>query len=132
MHNIYAERSMALNHSFQVYFVTSKVLPANVHLVNHTHHIQTQLVANNFADFSRNSYGQQTMNDLMHMLGHQHVDLLYLAEVTPSVQMWELLHFMIYDNILYTVKQLHISMYIGQCHYSSSDILEFFKKLLWI
>ena len=113
-HDIFAERSMALNHSFHVYFVASKSLPANVRLVNNTHYIHTQLVPNDFADFSRNSYGQQTINDLMHTLGHKHIDILRLSGTASNVQMWELLHFMIYDNLLLNVEQLHISMYIGK------------------
>ena len=113
-HEINAERSLALNHSFHVYFIADRPLSPAVRLVNNTHYIHTQLVPNDFADFSRNSYGQQTINDMMRSLGHSHLDVLRLASLAPSVQMAELLHFMIYDHLLYNVKQLHIAMYIGE------------------
>jgi len=108
------ERELALNHSFEVLLITHEKIRASAAHVNNTHVIQTVLVPNDPADFSRNLYGQQTFNDLLRSLGHQQLDLLRLGSMANPQQMWELLHFMIEDNLLLNVQQLHITMYIGK------------------
>ena len=108
------ERMLALNYSVQVYIITHDSVPYLVTQTNNTHVIDTVIVPNDYADFSRNSYGQTTLNSLMKDQGHTYIDLLRLASTSNNVQIWELLHFMISDNLLLNVKQLHIAMYIGE------------------
>lgn len=108
------EKALALNYSVKVYLAGPEE-HANMEHMNNTQVIKTVITANDFADFSRNSYGQQTINNLMLWLGHDHIDILRIAHTVSSVQTWELLHFLIYDNLLLKVKQLHVAMYIGKC-----------------
>ena len=110
------EKTLALNYSFQVYIISHHETPTNVQQTNNTHAIKTVITPNDYADFSRNSYGQQTLNDLMTNLGHKHLNLLRIAETAGSVQMWELLHFMINDNILMNIHQLQLAITIGEIH----------------
>ena len=108
------ERMLAVNYSFEINIVTHDPVPAYVRQTNNTHVIDTVLVPNDYADFSRNSYGQQTMNSVLKDQGHSHVDLLRLASTSNNVQIWEILHFMTQDNLLLNVKQLHLAVYIGK------------------
>lgn len=75
------------------------------------------VVANDPADFSRNSYSQRTLNDLLDSNGHSNnrIDLLRLVGADRDVvQMWELVHYLINDNVLRHVQQLHLMVYIGK------------------
>ena len=107
------ERSLAYNHSFEVYIASHTDLPASIHNVNNTHVINTVIVANDPADYSRNLYNQRTINDLMSSMGHSHIQLLRLVFTEENIQMWELLRFLIQDNILHKVDMLHLAVYIG-------------------
>lgn len=107
------EKSLASNYSFHVYVISPEKVP-QVQYINNTHVVETFLVPNDYADFSRNSYGQQTINTVLTNLGHDHLAILRLANLPSNIQMWELLHFMIYDKLLLKVNQLQIAMYIGK------------------
>ncbi len=108
------EKVLAQNYSFQVYIISHHDVPKRIQKLNNTHVMKAIVTPNDYADFSRNSYGQQTLNDIMHMLGHTHLNLLRIAETAGSVQAWELLHFMINDNLLLNVHHLQLTMYIGK------------------
>ena len=107
------EKTLALNYSVHVYLIGPDDLPHMMHM-NNTKVIKTSIMPNDYADFSRNSYGQQTLNNLMKVLGHDHIDILRIAHTVSNVQTWELLRFMISDNLLLKVRQLHVAMYIGR------------------
>ena len=108
------ERHLAYNHSFQVFIISPEELPIWAKQINNTFSIKASLVPNDPADFSRNSYGQKTLNTLLKELRHNRIDILRLVNLEKGVNMWELLHFMNYDNILLNVQQLHVAMYIGE------------------
>ena len=82
--------------------------------MNHTHAFKTDIVPNDPADFSRNSYGQQTANNFMLSLQHKHIDILKIEYTAEKAPLWEILHFMTLDNLLLKVHQLHIALYIGK------------------
>ena len=119
------ERTLALNYSFHVYLISHHETPTTVQLTNNTHAIKTVITPNDYADFSRNSYGQQTLNDLMTNLGHKHLNLLLISETAGSVQTWELLHFMINDNLFMNIHQLQLAINIGNL-YSYSHSIDLF------
>ena len=112
------ERDLAQNYSFDAYLISRDKLPHHISSVNNTHVINTVLVPNDPADVSRNLYGQKTINDIMRNLGHlkhhRRIDLVKLASTVNPAHMWEVLHFMIEDNLLVNIRQLHIAMYIGE------------------
>ena len=58
------ERDLALNHSVDVVIITHDRVPSYLHHLNNTRIVHTVLVPNDPADFSRNLYGQQTINDV--------------------------------------------------------------------
>jgi len=110
------ERTLALNHSFEVNIVTSQPVARSLQYVNNTHVIPTTIVANDPADFSRNSFVQRTLNDLLAAQGHSatNIDLLRLVGTdSDTVSMSDLVHFLVADNVLKHVQQLHLSVYIG-------------------
>jgi len=110
------ERTLALNHSFEVNIVTSQPVPRSLQYVNNTRVIATTIVANDPADFSRNSFVQRTLNDLLAAQRHHatKIDLLRLVSTdSDTVSMSDLVHFLVADNILKHVQQLHLSIYIG-------------------
>ena len=107
------ERMLALNFSYNVFIISDRITRPLLQLSNNTYVIATTVTANDPADFSRNSYGQRTINDVMKSLHHDRLDLLRF-EGSGSA-MWEVLHHMINDNLLMHVKQLHVTMRIGTC-----------------
>ena len=107
------ERSLALNYSFHAYLASSTAIPSYMYGTNNTKIIRTTVVANDPADFSRNSYGQRTVNDLLLTHGHSHITLLRLLSTAQTVEMWQLLRFLIRDNVLSNLDQLHLVVYIG-------------------
>jgi len=110
------ERTLALNHSFEVNIVTRQPVAPSLQYVNNTRIIRTTIVANDPADFSRNSFAQRTLNDLLAAQGHSAmtVDLLRLIGTdSDAVIMSDLVHFLVADGVLKHVKQLHLNVYIG-------------------
>ena len=107
------EKMLALNYSYNVFVISDRRVPDSVHHTNNTYVITTAITANDPADFSRNSYGQRTVNDVMKSLHHARLDIVRLESLGSDSSMWEVLHHMILDNVLVQVKQLHITMRIG-------------------
>jgi len=110
------ERTLALNHSFEVNIVTRHSVPRSLRYVNNTHIIRTTIVANDPADFSRNSFVQRTLNDLLAAQGHSatRIDMLRLVSVdSDASSMSDLVHFLVADGALKHVQQLHLTVYIG-------------------
>lgn len=104
---------MAVNYSFSAYLVTPTDISAQIRGLNNTHNIISAIVANDPADFSRNSYGQRTFNDLLTAQGHSQIDLLRIMSTVRNVEMWQLLYFLIKDDLISKVYQLHLVVYIG-------------------
>ncbi|ELT94541.1 hypothetical protein CAPTEDRAFT_205016 [Capitella teleta] len=110
--DLQVERYLAANCSFTLLLVSAppQVFPA----INRTHHLQINIVPNDPADYARNSYDQMTLNTLLQRYGIPNIDLLRMAQTANGVHMWELLHFMIRDNLLLHVQQFHVAMYIDK------------------
>jgi len=107
------ERHLAHNHSFQVFIITQVDPPVWAKHLNNTYFIRAGVVPNDPADFTRNSYGQKTLNTVFNELHHDNIEMLRLVNVERGTNLWEILHFMNYDNLLLKVQQLHVAMYIG-------------------
>lgn len=108
------ERSLAVNYSFSTYLVTPTDISTQIRGMNNTHNIHSAIVANDPADFSRNSYGQRTFNDLLAAQGHSHIDLLRIMSTVRNVEVWQLLYFLIKDDVISKVYQLHLVVYIDK------------------
>ena len=74
----------------------------------------TAIVPNDPADFGRNSFDMQTVNSIMSLLHHRHVDILKLESLQDMAHSYEVLYFMVKDGILSRFHQLHIMMEIGE------------------
>jgi len=112
------ERTLALNHTFEVNVVTPQPVARSLNYINNTHVIRTTIVANDPADFSRNSFAQRTLNDLLAAQGHSaaRIHLLRLVGTDSDiVSMSDVVHFLVADSVLKHVQQLHLSVYIGLC-----------------
>jgi len=138
------ERSLALNHSFEVYVVARHPHVARLlQHVNNTHVIRTSVVANDPADFARNSFAQRTLNDVLMEQGHRGAeqrnidllrivgadadggstaDLVYFLVVdgvlknVRQLSTADLVYFLVVDGVLKNVRQLHLTVYIGLSH----------------
>ena len=108
------ERHLALNNSFNVLIVSHLPLPYAAQHTNHTRTLQATIVPNDPADFSRNSYHQETINTLLQDMNFGTIDLLRLANLADNVNMWEMVHYMAADNLFLDVRQLHLAVYIGK------------------
>jgi len=111
------ERTLAMNYSYEVSIVTRTSVSPYVYLTNNTRVIRMAVVANDPADFSRNSYSQRTLNDLLESDGRtsSRIDLLRLLSSDRDVsQMWEFLRYLINDGVLLHVQQLHLLVNIGE------------------
>ena len=106
------ERTLAINYSFQVVIISPHAL-LDMSSLNNTAVIQTVLVPNDYADFSRNSYGQQTLNAIMSEHGHTKLEVLRLHQTVTSVQVWEVLHFLVADGLMENINQLQLAVIIG-------------------
>ena len=121
---------LALNFSYNVFIISDRITRPLLQFTNNTYVIATTITANDPADFSRNSYGQRTVNDVMKSLHHDRLDLLRV-EGSGSA-MWEVLHHMINDNLLLHVKQLHVTMRIGRCALYSLCVIRLNSQCCWI
>ena len=84
---------------------------------------RTVIVANDPADYARNAYDQRTINALWGAEGSDAapgssrgggaVDLLRLVGVGESVEMWEVLHYLVRDGLMERVRVLQLELYIG-------------------
>jgi len=129
------ERTLALNHSFETYVVTRQSVARSLRFVNNTHVIHSTIVANDPADFSRNSFVQRTLNDLLAEQGHSttSIDLLRLVGTDSDVvSMSDLVHFLVADGVLKHVQQLHLTVYIGLWFYLRTYLRCFCCICHWI
>lgn len=121
-------RDLAANHSYTVYMVSHKPIPKDTAHFNNTHAIHSTIVPNDPADFSRNLYGQQTLNDLMSTLSHDRVSLLRLGSLGTHINMWEILHYAIQDHLLVGIQQLHLVLKVDKL---DEDVLFSWYRVLW-
>jgi len=107
------ERTLAGNFSFQAVVVSSRPVIDLMGIPNITV-INTVLVPNDYADFSRNSYGQQTLNALWAERGVSGAEVLRLAQADGRDTLRELLHFLVNDGLLAAVNHLQIQVTIDK------------------
>lgn len=111
------ERMLALNFSYSVYIFHHQKLPVDFSrsvAKNRTKIIKTIIVPNDPADFGRNSYETQTLNNVFELLKHPVVDILKIETLSDMKHSHELLQYMVKDHLLKGVRQLHISLYIDK------------------
>lgn len=110
------ERNIVYNHSYNLFIFSLDDIPRDLKEVNRTHYYKTMIVANDPADFGRNSYGTNTLNSVMEAFHHHHLDLLKIDRLADRSHAYELLYYMAEDHILQNVQQLHITVHIGEWH----------------
>lgn len=66
------------------------------------------------ADFSRNSYETQTLNNALGILKHKTVDILKIEHVLDQRRSYELLYYLINDGVMKRVNQVYFSVLIGK------------------
>lgn len=69
---------------------------------------------NDPADYGRNSFDTQTLNNVFESLKHPVVDLLKIDRLFDMGHSHELVYFMVKDRLLAGVRQLHLAIYIGK------------------
>ncbi|XP_074647645.1 uncharacterized protein LOC141903426 [Tubulanus polymorphus] len=108
------EKNLAANFSFDVFLVGPDEVPNNVRRIPNITVIKTNVVPNDYADFSRNSFGQSTLNFIMDQRKHKQIEILKLQELNGDAPLWELLHFLINDDLLPRTKQLFLQVAIDK------------------
>ncbi|KAK3591605.1 hypothetical protein CHS0354_013788 [Potamilus streckersoni] len=110
------ERILAVNLSFHVYIFHHLPVPKDIiySFGNRTYVLQTAIVPNEPADFGRNSYGTQTINNMMESQHHTTVDVLKIDLPFDTSRSHELFYYMIKDRVLQRVKELHLSIYVDK------------------
>ena len=83
---------------------------------NHSRAFKLSIVPNDPADFVRNSYETQTLNNVLNTLGHNYIDIMKLDHFLDLRDSHELIYFMIKDNLLARVGQLHVTIHIGKIY----------------
>ncbi|CAG2228101.1 unnamed protein product [Mytilus edulis] len=107
------ERLLVRNLSFNVFLMCHRPI-YNDGSLNNTYVIKTVVVPNNPSDFTRNSYETQTLNDIMLNLHHTHIDILKIENVMDEINTHEILFYLVNDDLLKKVDQLHISLHIDK------------------
>lgn len=107
------ERLLVKNLSFNLFLICHKPVYYEGTL-NHTFVIKTIVVPNDPSDFTRNSYETQTLNDIMLNLRHQHIDILKIEHVMDEINTHEILYYLVKDDLLRKVDQLHIALHIDK------------------
>lgn len=110
------EEAIARNISCNVYIFSHEKPPADFFTTksNHTHFIRSAIVPNDPADFSRNSYETQTMNNVLDILKHKTVDILKIEHVLDPSRSYDLLYYLMKDGIMKRVNQVYFSVLIGR------------------
>ncbi|XP_045166169.2 uncharacterized protein LOC123529728 [Mercenaria mercenaria] len=111
------ERMLALNFSYSVYIFHHQKLALDFSRSsarNRTKVVKTIIVPNDPADFGRNSYETQTLNNVFELLKHPVVDILKIETVSDMKHSHELLQYIVKDHLLTGVRQLHLSLYIDK------------------
>ena len=68
---------------------------------------------NDPSDVMRNSFNQRTINDIMHQFGHDHINILRILSSEATYHNYEILEFLVKDNLLFDINELHIVMGFG-------------------
>lgn len=110
------ERLLSTNFSYSVYIFHDQKLSLELSrsAQNRTKVIKTIIVPNDPADFGRNSYETQTLNNVFEVLKHPVIDILKIETLDDVRHSHELLQFMVKDRLLSRVRQLHLSLYIDK------------------
>lgn len=112
------EKLLIRNLSFTVFIFTHYNIPTSdfvlQHKQNNTHVYRTTIVPNDPADFSRNSYDTQTVNNVLTTLRHKHLDILKIDNVADTSRSHDILYYLVKDGTLKNVGQLHIVLRIGK------------------
>ena len=109
------ERILALNFSYKVYIFHTEPLTLDFIQAtrNKTHTYKRSIVPNDPADFGRNSYQSSTLNSLFESLKHSSIDILKIETLADNSHSHELIYYMVKDNLLRRVRQLHLAIYVG-------------------
>ena len=93
-------------------------------LSNRTRLYALNIAPNDPADFARNSFDSQTLNSVFSLLKNQECHILKIDKHAEHVKNYEVLKFMIEDNLLQKmkVKELHIVIELGK-YFNSYTIL---------
>ena len=110
------------NFSFHMYIFVHYSIPSSLKSMNSTHVFKTVIVPNDPADFGRNSFETQTLNNVIDKLNHQHIDLLKLESLIDPSNTHEVLFYLIKDGLLNNVKQLHVVFDIGEFTFFGGSI----------
>ncbi|XP_033735824.1 uncharacterized protein LOC117324193 [Pecten maximus] len=109
------ERIIAKNLSFNLYLFGTGLTTSDFSVnSNNTRNMHISVVPNDPADFVRNSYDTQTVNNVMLSLGHTYIDILKMDHFMDSSHSHDVLYFMIKDDLLSRVGQLHIALHIDK------------------
>lgn len=110
------EDAIARNTSCNVFVFSHEKPPSDFFLTksNNTHFIRSAIVPNDPADFSRNSYETQTLNNALGILKHKTVDILKIEHVLDQRRSYELLYYLINDGVMKRVNQVYFSVLIGK------------------
>ncbi|KAJ8309351.1 hypothetical protein KUTeg_014225 [Tegillarca granosa] len=112
------EKLLIRNLSFSVFIFTHYRIPTSdfilQHKQNNTHVYRTTIVPNDPADFSRNSFDTQTVNNVLATLRHNHLDILKIDNVADTSRSHDILYYLVKDGTLKNVGQLHIVLRIDK------------------
>lgn len=111
------ERILALNFSYNVLVLSHVSLPADFtssSLKNKTRVIKTIIVPNDPADYGRNSYETQTLNNVFEMMGDSVIDILKMEALSDMSHAHEVMYFAVKDKLFANVRQLHFSIFIDK------------------
>lgn len=110
------EDAIARNTSCNVFVFSHEKPPSDFFLTksNNTHFIRSAIVPNDPADFSRNSYETQTLNNALGILKHKTVDILKIEHVLDQRRSYELLYYLINDGVMKRVNQVYFSVLIDR------------------
>ena len=127
------EKTAAVNFSSNLYIfsVIEEYTTLLAALSNRTRLYALNIAPNDPADFARNSFDSQTLNSVFSMLKNQECDILKIDKHAEHVKNYEVLKFMIEDNLLQKmkVKELHIVIELGK-YLNSYTILILILMLL--
>lgn len=110
------EKLLALNFSYTVYIFHHQSINIDFSksVKNRTKLIKTIIVPNDPADFGRNSYETQTLNNVFESLNNPVVDILKIEFLSDMSHSHELLRYIVKDHLLTSVRQLHMALHIGK------------------
>ena len=105
-----------MNYSYNVNVFHHQSVPNDFLRVlrNKTRVYKTSIVPNDPADYGRNSFETQTLNNVFETLKHPVIDVLKIDRLSDLSHSHELLYYMVKDQLLTGVRQLHLAIYIGK------------------